>query len=246
MAARQARAVAAAGPWPDVSGPRHPDSGSVLHPNARILIFAKAPIPGQVKTRLIPALGSAGAAELACDLLDRLVRRLSGARLAPVELWCSPDPEHPIFLDLAESAGVALRTQRGEDLGERLSAAAEDALGRADAVLLVGADIPELDADYCASALEALADSDAVLGPAEDGGYVLLGMKAPAPSLFKDMPWGGDRVAAITRRRIASLGWRCAELPTLWDLDRPEDLLRYRRLDVDWGDARRRAGRVED
>lgn len=246
MAVQRARAVAAAEPWPDVSGRGHPDRGSVLYPSARILIFAKAPIPGQVKTRLIPALGPAGAAELACDLLDRLVRRLSGARLAPVELWCSPHPEHPLFRDLAESAGVALRTQRGEDLGARLSAAAEDALGRAGAVLLVGADIPELDADYCASALEALADSDAVLGPAEDGGYVLLGLKAPAPPLFADMPWGGDCVAAITRRRIASLGWRCPELPTLWDLDRPEDLLRYRRLDVDRGDARPRAGRGED
>ncbi|RKT46919.1 hypothetical protein BDD21_4461 [Thiocapsa rosea] len=200
------------------------------YPNARILIFAKAPIPGLVKTRLIPTLGPAGAAELACDLLERLVRRLSDARLAPVELWCSPDPEHSLFRALAESVGVALRTQRGDDLGERLSRAAEDALGRAETVLLVGADIPELDAAYCASALAALAESDAVLGPAEDGGYVLLGLNASAPELFTDMPWGGERVAAITRRRIASLGWRCPELPVLWDLDRPEDLMRYRAL----------------
>ncbi|MFB1487357.1 MULTISPECIES: TIGR04282 family arsenosugar biosynthesis glycosyltransferase [unclassified Thiocapsa] len=245
MAVRRAKAVAAAGPWREVSGPGHPEGVSVLYPNARILIFAKAPIPGQVKTRLIPTLGPAGAAELACDLLERLVGRLSLARLARLELWCSPDPEHPLFRDLAESAGVALRTQRGEDLGERLSAAAADALGRADAVLLVGADIPELDADYCASALAALADSDAVLGPAEDGGYVLLGLKAPAPGLFGNMPWGGDRVAAITRGRIASIGWRCPELPILWDLDRPEDVLRYRRLDADRGDTRPRVGNVD-
>jgi rSAM/selenodomain-associated transferase 1 len=217
----------------------------VRYPNARILIFAKAPIPGQVKTRLIPALGPGGAAELARDLLERLVRRLSGAGLAPVELWCSPDPVHPLFSDLAASGGVALRTQQGEDLGERLRTAAEDALGRADAVLLVGADIPGLDAAYCASALAALSDSDAVLGPAEDGGYVLLGLKAPAPGLFRDMPWGGDGVAAITRRRIASLGWRCSELETLWDLDRPDDLLRYRRLDADRGDTRPPGCRVE-
>jgi uncharacterized protein len=209
----------------------------VRYPDARILIFAKAPIPGQVKTRLIPVLGPAGAAELACALLERLVRRLAHARLAPLELWCSPDTEHPLFRALAESADVALRTQQGEDLGERLSTAAEDALGRAGTVLLVGADIPELDADYCASAFAVLEDSDAVLGPAEDGGYVLLGLKAPAPILFGDMPWGGDRVAAITRRRIASLGWRCTELATLWDLDRPEDLMRYRCLDAGRGDV---------
>ncbi|UHD17317.1 TIGR04282 family arsenosugar biosynthesis glycosyltransferase [Thiocapsa bogorovii] len=214
------------------------------YPNARILIFAKAPIPGQVKTRLIPALGPTGAAELACDLLERLVRRLSGAHLAPVELWCSPDSEHPLFRALAASAGVALRTQQGEDLGERLSTAAEDALGRADAVLLLGADIPSLDADYCASALATLGESDAALGPAEDGGYVLLGLKAPAPALFTDMPWGGEHVAAMTRGRIASLGWRCSELPVLWDLDRPEDLMRYRCLKADRGDARPKARNV--
>jgi rSAM/selenodomain-associated transferase 1 len=202
------------------------------YPNARILIFAKAPIPGRVKTRLIPTLGAAGAAELASELLDGLVRRLAWARLAPLELWCAPDRDHPLFRGLAESAGVELNIQRGKDLGERLDAAAADALSRADAVLLLGADIPELDDAYCARALAALECVETAIGPAEDGGYVLLGLKSPAPALFRRMPWGSDRVGRITRRRIARLGRRCHRLPTLWDLDRPEDLLRYRRLEA--------------
>jgi glycosyltransferase A (GT-A) superfamily protein (DUF2064 family) len=97
-------------------------------------------------------------------------------------------------------------------------------------VVLIGTDCPPLDGDYLARALAAMADRDAVLGPAEDGGYVLLGLWRAAPELFADMPWGTDRVAALTRQRMAALGWRWAELPMLWDLDRPEDLARYRAL----------------
>jgi uncharacterized protein len=204
---------------------------SLLYPDARVLIFTKAPIPGQVKTRLIPTLGASGAAELAQELLECLVRRLSIARLAPLELWCSPDPDHALFQGLVRSCGVELHLQQGEDLGARLGHAADDALSRARSVLLIGADIPELDAVYCGLALAALERAESVIGPAEDGGYVLLGLKAPAPSLFRHMPWGGNRVGALTRRRIDRLGWRCEELPTLWDLDRPDDLARYRGLD---------------
>lgn len=234
MAARPGKAAAAAGPCSDAVGGRaDPRCGWLRDRRARILIFAKAPIPGQVKTRLIPTLGAAGAAELASELLDGLVRRLARARLAPLELWCAPDRAHPLFRRLAASAGVELHIQRGEDLGERLESAAADALTRADAVLLVGADIPELDDAYCARALASLESAETVIGPAEDGGYVLLGLKGPAPALFRHMPWGSDRVGRITRQRIERLGWRCSVLPALWDLDRPADLLRYRRLDAE-------------
>lgn len=206
-----------------------PDGGSLRYPAARILIFAKAPVAGQVKTRLIPALGADGAAALAGALLESLVDRLAMARLAGLELWCAPDCGHPLFRRLADSVGVTLHPQQGKDLGERLSAGAADALTRADAVLLVGADIPELDAAYCDNALAALKGADCVIGPAQDGGYVLLGLKSPAPVLFRDMPWGEASVGAITCQRIERLGWRWETLPMLWDLDRPEDLLRYRR-----------------
>jgi hypothetical protein len=194
------------------------------HPDARILIFAKAPVPGQVKTRLIPALGPEGAARLAEVLLERLVTGLASARLAHLELWCAPDTRHPVFVRLAAREGLGRYPQRGADLGERLRAGAEDALTRGGRVLLIGADIPDLDAGYCEQALEALRSVDCVLGPAEDGGYVLLGLKRPAPLLFERMPWGTDAVGRLTRIRIQRLGWRHRELPSLWDLDRPDDL----------------------
>lgn len=196
------------------------------HPDARLLIFAKSPVPGQVKTRLIPALGAQGTAALAERLLERTLTELAGAALAPLELWCAPDCHHPTITRLCARLDVVCHAQCAGDLGARLQAAAADALCRATRVLLVGADIPALDAAYCATALDALDSHEAVLGPAEDGGYVLLGIKRAAPDLFRDMPWGDDRVGAITQARIEALGWRCAILPTLWDLDRPEDLAR--------------------
>jgi hypothetical protein len=195
-------------------------------PDARILIFAKSPEPGRVKTRLVPALGPQGAADLQSHLLAETVARLAAAPLAQVELWCDPHPERAPFLELADRYGLALRRQRGADLGERMLVAASEALGRSSAAVLVGTDCPPLDAAYLGRALKKLDGRDAVLGPAEDGGYVLLGLKRAAGELFRDIPWGTDRVAEITRARMMALSWGWAELPELWDVDRPEDLKR--------------------
>jgi rSAM/selenodomain-associated transferase 1 len=198
--------------------------------SARILIFAKAPVPGQVKTRLIPTLTPRMAAKLHGRLVRETVARLAGAGLAPIELWCSPDTLHPLFLELARTYGLSLHRQEGADLGERMSEAFANALTRGGEVVLLGTDCPSLDGAYVSAALAALEGSDAVLGPAEDGGYVLLGLKRSAPEIFLNMPWGTARVAALTRERLASLGWKWAELPALWDLDRPQDLERYSSL----------------
>lgn len=193
-------------------------------PETRILIFAKAPIPGQVKTRLIPALGATGAARLHRRLLWQLLERLAPAGIAPLELWVTPDLSHPFFRALAGRFELSLHNQSGKDLGERMHQAVAWAQRDSEAVVLIGTDCPGLDAAYVASALEALAGEDAVLGPAEDGGYVLLGLRRAAPALFRAIPWGGERVAAITRARMCELGWRWRELPVLWDVDRPADL----------------------
>jgi len=198
----------------------------VHYPDARILIFAKAPKPGRVKTRLIPALGPQGAAELHARLLEDSVSRLTALRLAPAELWCTPDSNQDPFPDLAHRYRLGLFRQRGADLGQRMHHAAADALLRGDKLVLVGTDCPPLDGSYVERALQALERNDAVLGPVQDGGYVLLGLKRVAGALFRDIPWGSDRVAEITRERMAALGWEWAELPLLWDVDRPEDLIR--------------------
>ncbi|NEX21202.1 glycosyltransferase [Thiorhodococcus mannitoliphagus] len=201
------------------SAPQSPPSR-----RARTLIFARAPIAGQVKTRLIPALGAAGAAALHLRLLAHLVDSLSAAKLTPLELWVTPDTSHPCFASLAENDGVSLHIQRGADLGERLAAAAASGLTRADAVILIGTDCPQLSPRYLSRAIDQLDQHDAVLGPAMDGGYVLLGLKRPASHLFAEIPWGGDRVAELTRQRLGDLGWSWAELTALPDIDRPEDL----------------------
>jgi uncharacterized protein len=203
----------------------------VQHPHARILIFAKAPIPGLAKTRLIPALGAEGAAELQAELVRRTLSTACGAALAPVACWCAPDPSHPLFGRLAQALPLTLHPQSGADLGARLHQALAETLQTAQYALLTGSDIPALKGRHLQQALSWLHQGEeAVLGPAEDGGYWLLGLRRPAPALFDGVPWGSDRVLTVTRQRLNHLGWRWRELETLWDLDRPADLARYRGL----------------
>lgn len=189
----------------------------------RLLVFARAPVPGQTKTRLIPALGAEGAAALH----ERLVRRtLDVARgLAPVTLCCAPGPEHPFFASIAGQPGVELQRQEGADLGERMSRALQAGLTGAPAVLLIGTDCADLQRTDLQEAFAGLAEgADAVLGPAADGGYWLLGLRRWEGVLFEGMPWGTAAVLGRTRAALAGLGWRWRELPLRHDVDRPEDL----------------------
>lgn len=194
-----------------------------------ILIFAKAPQPGQVKTRLVPLLGEAGAARLHRELVVRQFHWLKQSGLAEVACYCAPDTTDPLFLDLRQQ-GVRLELQVGDDLGERMFQAASRELELCRQVVLLGCDCPAMDAAYLGAALHALhSGSDVVLGPAEDGGYVLMGLRKVARELFAGIAWGSDRVLEDTCHRIDRMGWRRQELPVLWDLDRPRDLERYRR-----------------
>ena len=187
--------------------------------------FAKA--PGEAKTRLIPALGAAGAAALHRQLVMHCLRAATDAQLGPVELWCAPDTSDPFFRECERQLGVSLWEQGEGDLGERMQRAFESALMRAARAILVGSDIPALSARYLRDADRALVRGNkVVIGPAEDGGYVLIGLSRCDPELFRDIPWGGPDVMAETRRRIAAIAWRSSELPVLWDVDQPEDLER--------------------
>jgi rSAM/selenodomain-associated transferase 1 len=190
------------------------------------MVFARAPVPGEAKTRLIPALGKAGAAALHRRLVTHSLRAATDARLGPVELWCAPDAGDPFFRECGRRFGVSLRSQGQGDLGARMQGAFEVALAGASRAIVVGSDIPALSAHYLRDAGRALAGDDVVIGPAEDGGYVLIGLARCDPELFREIPWGGPEVLAETRRRIAALSWRLSELPVLWDVDRPEDLER--------------------
>lgn len=189
-------------------------------PRHRILIFARAPVPGQCKRRLVPALGKTGAADVARRLLAHILQQVESAQVAPAILCCTPDTGHPAF------AGWAQRRwpQQGEELGGRMAHAARFALAEAERVLLIGSDCPAVDGTYLRQAFEALDRAEVVLGPAEDGGYVLLGLRRIDDSLFRGVAWGTDRVLAQTRERVGALGWSCELLEPLRDVDRPEDL----------------------
>ncbi|OGA34759.1 MAG: hypothetical protein A3F75_08115 [Betaproteobacteria bacterium RIFCSPLOWO2_12_FULL_64_23] len=196
------------------------------------MIFAKAPTPGRVKTRLTPALGESGAAELQRQLIERTLRTAMAAGLGTLELWCAPGPDDPFFAACAERHGVGLQAQGEGDLGMRMARALEFALAAGSPALLIGCDCPALTAAYLREAAAALAGgNDAVLGPAEDGGYVLIGLaRSPLAQLFEDIAWGTASVMQETRTRLARGNWRWHELALLWDVDRPEDLQRLRQL----------------
>lgn len=185
----------------------------------RIVIFAKAPVAGRVKTRLIPALGAEGAAALAREMLEATVEEALATGLA-VELCGEPDAAG--WHD--SRAGLVLTAQGAGDLGERLARAAERVLGE-DRILLVGADCPELDRRRLGAAAQALDDHDSVLHPAHDGGYALLGLRRFDRSVFEGIDWSTSVVAAQTRARIETLGWSLHVGETLRDIDEPGDLL---------------------
>ncbi len=193
-----------------------------------IAVFAKAPVPGEVKTRLVPLLGKESAAELHSTLVRRALATARAAALGPVALWCMPDTGHPFFRTCAESFDVALEAQKGGHLGERMARALESMLRRGPA-LVIGSDCPALTPDDLQAAARSLATHDAVLQPAEDGGYVLVGLSREVPGLFEGIRWGESHVMRDTRAKLraARATWR--ELPARWDVDRPED---YQRLVV--------------
>lgn len=193
----------------------------------RIILFAKAPLPGHAKTRLAPALGMAGAAQLAARMLAHTLGEALAAGIGPVELCASPAPDDAAWARLrADWPQLAWTDQGKGDLGARMAQAARRGLEGVGGgpVLLIGADCPALDRTRLAAAAAALASHDMVMHPAHDGGYVLLGLRQFAPQLFTNMAWSTATVAAETLRRAAGLGWRVAQLASLADIDTPADL----------------------
>lgn len=193
-----------------------------------ILVFAKAPLPGAAKTRLIPLLGAEGAAALQARLLGRALATARAAAPAALQLWCAPDCSHPALQAAARQHEATLHAQHGDDLGARMAHAFDDALAQVRHALIIGTDCPALTPRHLHDAADALREGcDAVFVPAEDGGYALIGLARPAPPLFTGIAWGGPAVMAQTRERLCAAGLRGRELDTLWDVDRPED---FRRL----------------
>ena len=190
----------------------------------RIVVFAKAPVAGLAKTRLIPALGAQGAARLAAAMLSHAVEQALASAVGPVELCVTPAPHDPVWSGLAPQASLTWSDQGDGDLGERMARAAKRALDAGEPVLLMGTDCPELTAGRIREAAASLLAAGATLVPAFDGGYVLLGLNRFDASLFAGIPWSTATVAQATRARVEQLGWSLQALPTLHDIDEPADL----------------------
>jgi rSAM/selenodomain-associated transferase 1 len=195
-----------------------------------LAVMAKMPLPGEVKTRLCPPLTPAGAATLArCFLLDRLDQAREVAECEALVAF-APEERAAEMRDLVP-AGIRLVPQEGADLGMRMHRLLSGLLAEGYAgAIAVGTDSPTLPTAYLRGACAAIRDAavDLVVGPAEDGGYYLIGLRAPAPGLFADMPWSTETVMAETLARARRLGLRHALLPRWFDVDRSEDLARLR------------------
>lgn len=188
-----------------------------------VIQFAKAPVLGQVKTRLQSALSVEQCLQLHKALVQYTLSGLVKSAIADVELWGSD--EHPWLRELAAGYSVPFRVQQGEDLGARMQQALAEGLQRYRKVLIVGSDCPQLDRDYLIAAIAALDDKPVVFGAAADGGYVLLGVTQPDVPVFDAIPWGSDRVLPQSCERLDSQGIAYTLLPARHDIDRPEDLL---------------------
>lgn len=193
-------------------------------PPVRIVVFAKAPGPGQAKTRLIPALGADGAARLAARLLDDALARAFAAAVGTVELCASPVDDR-YWQPYRSRPDLRVTGQGDGDLGTRMARSSRRVTEAGEAILLIGTDCPALDGRVLREAAARLADHDAVLVPALDGGYVAIGLRRFDPQVFDGLPWSTEAVARLTLARIAALGWRCAVLGALPDIDEPPDLV---------------------
>ena len=195
-----------------------------------LIQFARSPKEGRVKTRMLPFLSATQACELHCELTLWTCRQLLNSGLGKVELSVAGDSRHTLF-SRCQSLGVSrVSQQRGADLGEKMYNALKGALKHNASVILVGSDCPQIDGAYLRQAVAGLQQAPVVLGPAADGGYVLIGARSIREEIFQAIPWGTDQVFSGTCAALKRVGLRWTELPTLRDIDRPDDLPVWERL----------------
>jgi len=211
----------------------HPAGGS----RCRLLIFTRVPRLGTVKRRLVAALGEEGALAAHTELLERTLERCVDPVAYGSELWLSGNLDDPQVISWRTRYPLSVHEQVGIDLGARMCAALESNLSGGMRAVLIGSDCPDIDRDYVADAFSALLEHDVVLGPAEDGGYGLIGLSRPAPELFSNMLWGNSAVCRETRNRASAIGLSTVCLREIYDVDRPADWVRYQAVNPSPGKA---------
>lgn len=227
-----------------------------LCPESEIIVFARAPVLGTVKTRLQPFLTAEQALALHVAMLRHRTAQLDRDQLAPWTLYVDGNLDNESIISVCNKKDIY--QQKGPDLGVKMFQACKEAIEqrKRKSVLLIGADCPVIDRDYLILALHVLSESRAILaansssenggqvaevvmGPARDGGYVLIGMSSCIEEVFTNIPWGTAKVFATTRERIRQLRLRAKYLEALWDVDEPQDL---RELDLHLPGLLREAG----
>lgn len=195
------------------------------YPDACIILFLKPPIEGQVKTRLIPDIGAHYATKLYRHMASHCVESAVQANLAPVQLWCGSEPSHEFISYLSFQHNLPVYQQQGVDLGQRMFHALSNVLVNYRYALIAGVDCPGLGSQHYRMAIQQLEKGcDAVIGPALDGGYVMLGLRRIHRVIFQDIIWGRDNVLENTRINLARLGYEWCELPILQDVDCLDDV----------------------
>ena len=196
---------------------------SYLFPHSRILVLSKPPIPGICKTRLIPYLGEQGAARLQANLISKIIDDLIAFNLCPIEIWQS-EPSDYFTSQYKAHKMITVSTQQGFDLGERMFNAIQESLKRSGHIVLIGSDCVLYSNNYLLKALNTLHHKQVVLGPAKDGGYVLIGVKQSHPMLFTNIKWGTDKVLNSTVCNIQEAKLEYELLNELWDIDTKQDV----------------------
>lgn len=203
-------------------------------PTAVLMQFAKWPEEGRVKTRLMPALGAGGALRAHITLTLAVLDNLCATGY-PVQFWWdrelerAPSEADSIVRNL-ERAGLEQKIQQGPTLGDRMLAALGESLEQHSRAMVIGSDCPSVDPQYVRQALARLTDFDVVLGPSDDGGYVLIGASRVVPGMLDDIAWGTEQVLTQTLARMEKLGLRVSLMEPRWDVDEPEDWARFQRL----------------
>ena len=193
-----------------------------------LCVFVKAPVPGGVKSRLARDLGPGPALEAYRVLVERELDAIAQVEF-PVELWVNGDPGNSLVKDWSVRYALTVRRQSPGDLGRKMGDAIGSCCAAGRAGIVIGSDLPAVDAHYVELAASLLQERDLVLGPAEDGGYALIGLNAPIATLFTDIDWGTDRVYRQTRSKAERLGLSVGELPMTWDVDTIADWQRFLR-----------------
>lgn len=199
-------------------------------PESLIIIFAREPVAGQVKTRLIPALGKEGASQLYCRLLDYAVNNALNSGLAAVNICITPESKSAYFKQQSYANSIEFSIQEGDDLGMRMQHALLFALQHYKTAILIGTDCPFLEKSDLQQAILALQTHDMVFSPASDGGYVLVGANKMDEMVFTNINWGSGDVMSQTRQALkaSKLSWQ--ELREQHDIDEPADLKYLARL----------------